>query len=40
VNRVYAGAHDLYSYDLIAGAMLPFMQHMSVEEGPIHRLVR
>ena len=31
-NRVYAGAHDLYSYDRIADAMLPFLQHLSVEE--------
>ena len=27
-NRVYAGAHDLYSYDRIADAMLLFLQHL------------
>jgi lipid II:glycine glycyltransferase (peptidoglycan interpeptide bridge formation enzyme) len=32
-NRVYAGAHDLYSYDRIADAMLPFLQHLAVEEA-------
>jgi lipid II:glycine glycyltransferase (peptidoglycan interpeptide bridge formation enzyme) len=37
-NRVYAGAHDLYSYDRIANAMLPFLQHLAVEEGPASRL--
>jgi lipid II:glycine glycyltransferase (peptidoglycan interpeptide bridge formation enzyme) len=38
VNRVYAGAHDLYSYDRIADAMLPFLQHLAVEEVPASRL--
>ena len=33
-NRVYSGAHDLYSYDRIADAMLPFLQHLAVEEEP------
>jgi lipid II:glycine glycyltransferase (peptidoglycan interpeptide bridge formation enzyme) len=33
-NRVYAGAHDLYSYDRIADATLPFLQHLKVEEAP------
>jgi lipid II:glycine glycyltransferase (peptidoglycan interpeptide bridge formation enzyme) len=32
VNRVYGGAHDLYGYDRIADAMLPFLQHLAVEE--------
>ncbi len=34
VNRVYAGANDLYNYDQIADAMLPFLQHLGVEETP------
>jgi lipid II:glycine glycyltransferase (peptidoglycan interpeptide bridge formation enzyme) len=33
-NRVYAGAHDLYSYTRIADAMLPFLEHLAVEERP------
>jgi hypothetical protein len=33
-NRVYTGAHDLYSYDRIADAMVPFLQHLAVEEAP------
>jgi hypothetical protein len=36
-NRVYAGAQDLYSYDRIADAMLPFLQHLAVEEVPASR---
>jgi lipid II:glycine glycyltransferase (peptidoglycan interpeptide bridge formation enzyme) len=37
-NRVYAGAHDLYSYDRIANAMLPFLSHVAVEDEPACRL--
>jgi lipid II:glycine glycyltransferase (peptidoglycan interpeptide bridge formation enzyme) len=38
MNRVYAGAHDLYSYNRIADAMLPFLQHLAIEEGSARRL--
>ena len=37
-NRVYAGAHDLYSYDRIANAMLPFLPHLAVAEVPACQL--
>jgi lipid II:glycine glycyltransferase (peptidoglycan interpeptide bridge formation enzyme) len=37
-DRVYAGAHDFYSYDRIADAMLPFLKHLAVEESTASRL--
>ena len=37
-NRIYAGAHDLYNYDRIANAMLPFLQHLAVEGVPAGQL--
>jgi peptidoglycan pentaglycine glycine transferase (the first glycine) len=33
-DRVYAGAHDLYDYDRVAEAMIPFLQLLAVEEAP------
>ena len=33
-DRVYAGAHDLYDYNRVAEAMIPFLQLLAVEEAP------
>ena len=33
-DRVYAGARDLYDYDRIAEAMIPFLRHLAAEEEP------